>query len=57
MATPEMVFELAQAVSRSPATHVGVDEEEGEVAKWGGAEGLSAGLMPPRPPIVQIDQL
>lgn len=51
-----MVFELAQAVSRSPATHVGVDEEEGEVAKWGEqAEEVSAGLITP-PPTVRIDQ-
>lgn len=51
-----MLFELAQAVSRSPATHAGVDEEEGEVAKWG-AEGASGGLMHPPPSLINTDEL
>lgn len=35
LATPEMLFELAQAASRRLVAHVGADEGEGEVANRG----------------------
>lgn len=41
LATPEMVFELAKAVSRGRiATQAGAGEEEGEVAKRGKLKAL-----------------
>lgn len=48
LATPEMLFELAQAASRRLVAHVGADEEEGEgeVAKKGEAAAVRPGSTP-----------